>query len=574
MNRLCMTIKNTSTAQGRLNGIRAQDSLACASCLYCFTEPRTRPSTTRRSGLVLIIVLVTVVIMALSAYTFTALMQTEEQASRLITRQLQSKYLVDSGVDYTRGYLARDEASIREKGGLWDNSDQFQGIPVAAGVNDPANVGSFTVISSNLDDEANPEGFRYGLVDESSKLNLNVLPFWDESLGRQNPGISVRTDVLGALPEMTDEIADAILDWLDSNDDSREFGAESSYYRSQSPPYEAKNGPLDSLDELLLVRGVTPELLFGLDTNRNGILDDSEAAADNVSSVDANMKLGWANYITLYSNESNLNEDRLPRININDDDLEQLHDDLRSRFDDNWANFIVHWRSTPDDPSVNSSEAPFRLANQIPVDFDSATSQRKFNNVMDLVGALTRGTDSEGNDVLLRSPLPDPTDTTNPDLAVFGLALTAAMNELTHFDGASIPGRINIMQAPRIVLNAIPFLSEEQIDLIIDRREYEFDETDTTDLLRGHPTWIWAEGAPLIGIVDETTMNLVLPYICTGGEVFRAEIIGFFPDGIGTSRAEAVIDTIATQPRLLFWRDKSHLPSGYSVDVLGRSLAR
>ena len=301
---------------------------------------RRRPKTRSRHGLVLIIVLVTVVILSLSAYTFTALMQTEEQAARLITRRVQSKYLVDSGVDYARQFLARDEASIREVGGRWDNAEQFQGVPVAVGVTDAANIGAFTLICSNLDDEANPEGFRYGLIDESSKLNLNVLPFWDEQ-------VDVRAQVLIALPGMTDDIADAILDWLDADDESRDFGAESNYYRSQSPPYEAKNGPLDSLDELLLIRGVTPELLFGLDTNRNGILDESEATANDISSVNADMVLGWANYVTLYSNESNLNVDQLPRININDDDLEQLYDDLRSRFDDNWANFIIHWRSTP-----------------------------------------------------------------------------------------------------------------------------------------------------------------------------------------------------------------------------------
>jgi len=77
------------------------------------------------------------------------------------------------------------------------------------------------------------------------------------------------------LPDMTEEIADSILDFVDSDDDRRENGVESNFYSGLNPAYSAKNGPLDSLDELLLVNGVTPELLFGLDTNRNGILDDS-----------------------------------------------------------------------------------------------------------------------------------------------------------------------------------------------------------------------------------------------------------------------------------------------------------
>ena len=82
----------------------------------------------RRHGMVLIVVLVTIVILSLAAYSFTALMQTEEQATRLMTRRIQSKYLVDSGVDYVRLYLSNNDEEIREKGGRWDNYSRFQAI--------------------------------------------------------------------------------------------------------------------------------------------------------------------------------------------------------------------------------------------------------------------------------------------------------------------------------------------------------------------------------------------------------------------------------------------------------------
>ena len=45
-------------------------------------------------------------------------------------------------------------------------------------------------------------------------------------------------------------------------------GAESDYYGSLSPPYAPRNGPPVTIEELLLVRGVTPQLLFGLDAAR------------------------------------------------------------------------------------------------------------------------------------------------------------------------------------------------------------------------------------------------------------------------------------------------------------------
>jgi hypothetical protein len=63
------------------------------------------------------------------------------------------------------------------------------------------------------------------------------------------------------------------LDWIDEDDDQREFGAEEDFYSGMSPPYAPKNGPLDTVEELLLVRGVTPWLLFGGDVNRNFTLE-------------------------------------------------------------------------------------------------------------------------------------------------------------------------------------------------------------------------------------------------------------------------------------------------------------
>ena len=61
---------------------------------------------------------------------------------------------------------------------------------------------------------------------------------------------------LGGKPE----IVDALIDWLDpDNDTTGSDGAEDDYYKQQG--YRCKNGPLDSLDELLLVRGFDNELL-------------------------------------------------------------------------------------------------------------------------------------------------------------------------------------------------------------------------------------------------------------------------------------------------------------------------
>lgn len=515
---------------------------------------------TDRRGSLLLVVLVTVAILALTVFSFGSMMLVEEEAARVMTRRIQSKYLTASGMEYTRLYLARSDEEIFESGGRWDNPDRFRGVAVVADANDPGDtrsIGRFTLVAPGMNDGL-LEGRRYGLMDESSKINVNALPYFDfyvENSGR---------DLLMSLPEMSEEIADAILDFVDSDDEEREYGTESNFYGSLSPPYNAKNGPLDSLDELLLVNGVTTELLFGLDINRNGVLDDEEASLGNVSLADSDLELGWANYLTLYSKESNLSPEGLPRVNINAEDLDQLYDDLKSVFDDDWANFVLLYRlngpsEAPDpdaDTIVQGSFVPF----EIPED---ATGDNKFASVLDMMDQFVATEDADGNPVFVESPL---------TFLEMGPRLPVVMRSMTVYEGPSIPGRINMMQAPRRVLMGVPGMTEDLMEDLIRLREYELDDPKFLDLNRNFETWILAEG--LLGLGPEAVeqMKLLMPYLCAGGDVYRAEIVGYFGDGRGTSRAETVFDTTVPIPRILLWRDKSHLQTGYSVEALGAEL--
>jgi hypothetical protein len=511
-----------------------------------------RPAS-HRNGSILLIVMVTVAILALSVLSFSSLMLVEEKAARVMTRQVQSKHLADSGVEYARVYLARPEAEIEEGGGLWNNEGSFRGVPAVTDINNPernADIGRFTLVAPNLNEEGVPEGRRYGLVDESSKININVLPYYDfyERIRDPDNEPVIARDILLSLPDMEEDIADAILDFVDAGSEKREYGAESEYYNGLNPPYNAKDGPLDSIDELLLVRGVTPELLFGLDTNRNGVLDDTEATLGNVSSTEAESNLGWANYLTLYGKERNLTPEGLPRININADDLDQLYDDLKSTFDDDWANFILMYRLgySPGEPQNETdviggaSLVPF----EIPEDAESK-AEFKFSTVLDFMDITfaTNEVDDDGNPIFASSPLSS-FPPNNP-------AILIALQSLTVYDGISVPGRINVRQAPRAALAGLEI--ELEPGLLDEYRKYE--------------TWLLADGH-----VDLATMKELMPYINSGGDVFRAEIVGYFGDGRGTSRAEAVFDTTLPLPKLLMWRSKSHLQTGYSIEALGSEL--
>ena len=111
-------------------------------------------------------------------------------------------------------------------------------------------------------------------------------------------------------------------------------------------PYRAANGLLTSLDDLLLVRGVTPALLYGEDLNRNGVMDPGEDL-----NGDGYFDRGWSAYLTIYSAERNVQMDGTPRVNVNQQNLPQLFQQLQGLFDDNTAQFVVAYR-------INGPQSP------------------------------------------------------------------------------------------------------------------------------------------------------------------------------------------------------------------------
>ncbi len=68
-------------------------------------------------------------------------------------------------------------------------------------------------------------------------------------------------------------LVDSFLDWIDSDNLARANGAEADFYQSLEPPRHVKNAPLSSYEEILLVHGFTPEMLYG-DTNPVRIEDN------------------------------------------------------------------------------------------------------------------------------------------------------------------------------------------------------------------------------------------------------------------------------------------------------------
>jgi DNA uptake protein ComE-like DNA-binding protein len=145
----------------------------------------------------------------------------------------------------------------------------------------------------------------WGMVDEAAKLNLNT----------------ATAEMLEYLPRMTPELAAAIVDWRDSDEDAGSGGAESDIYLRQRPAYRCKNANFESVEELRLVYGMELEILEGEDLNRNGVLDINEndgEASTPYDNRDGRLDPGLLEYVTVYTHEPNTRSDGTARINVSD----------------------------------------------------------------------------------------------------------------------------------------------------------------------------------------------------------------------------------------------------------------
>ena len=208
--------------------------------------------------------------------------------------KIQAHYLALAGIEKAEALLyknARDRSHSRKNhtGEFYDSAADFREIEFARG--------TYSVLRRARPDEGG--GVLYGVADEGSRLNVNTAD----------------AETLAKIPGLTSDTAAAILGWRGQAN----FVAEKEYYSSLRPPYQPRGGAFQTIRELLMVRGVSADLLFGKDIHQNGLLDilDDETGGppkyqDNVSTED----LGWAGILTADSVEKNVNAAGETRVNI------------------------------------------------------------------------------------------------------------------------------------------------------------------------------------------------------------------------------------------------------------------
>jgi len=463
-------------------------------------------------------------------------------------RRLQARMQVESGVEYLQAILAQTDEDIERQGGLSDNSDLLQSVLV---VEDTLSDfrGRFTVLVSDMEDGLY-EGLRYAVENESAKLNLNTLIEDDD---KENDTARQR---LLAIPGIDTAVADAILDWLDEDDSPREFGAERPHYQELSPPYPPRNGPLTALDELLMIRGVTPELLYGLDTNRSYTVDIQEQRArgilEQIENNDGEMNRGISAYLTLHSLEQLKTSDGEEKIDVNALDLKQLHEELRKATSEAEANFIVAYRQNG--PATETPTGETIEASEIEIDWKQ-DAKTEISSLFELVDARVSVQPKEGKPAqILESPWQD-------DSATYRNGFLNLLDHAQVGDAKQIAGRINIDQASRPVLKSILGVTDIIVEQILNQRDSE--NRGAEDQTK-HPVWILAKG-----IVTLEEMKQLAPYVTSEGDVFSAQVIGYFEGTSPRARAEVILDRSGEKVEIVSWQELSQLGPGVARSVLG-----
>jgi general secretion pathway protein K len=122
------------------------------------------------------------------------------------------------------------------------------------------------------------------ISDEMGRIQINALVTFPDSRNFNNSQLQLLERYLNSMRDATEEIPEdsqptaiinSLKDWLDSGDDEAITGlsgAESAYYQDLSPPYQSRNGPIADINDLLLIKGITPELFYG-STDKPGMAD-------------------------------------------------------------------------------------------------------------------------------------------------------------------------------------------------------------------------------------------------------------------------------------------------------------
>lgn len=426
------------------------------------------------NGTVLIVTIWIVFALAGLVIVFARSIRVEAIASANYVASVQAEAVAHGAVQFIIAQLNSGEDTV-----TLESDNPYEQMQVGSGY--------FWLLRSNLADD---KSYDFGITDESSKINLNLA----------SPDI---LEMLLKLPGMTAELAAAIIDWRDEDSEISPGGAESEYYLLLDEPYYCKNAPLETVEEVLLLRGASPQILYGEDMNRNGVLNYNEndaAESEPADNRDGRLDRGFYDYVTVYSAEENVSQSGERRINVNGRDSSKLSELLRQVVgDDRYFQEISG--------NISAQGQPF--TNILDFYFKSGLTPEEFEQIAD---------------------------------------------KITTTGEQYITGRVNVNLAPREVLLCLPGLVESDVDTLIAKRT-------SGDVNLESIAWV----AEALKSEPEKAVEIG-SYITTAHSTrFSADIVSTSGNGRAFRRYRVVLDMQNEPPSIIYWKELTHL--GWPLDT-------
>ncbi len=335
---------------------------------------------------------------------------------------LQAHYLALAGVEKAKALLyqeakSRSRSRQSHTGELYNAPQEFREVALGRG--------HFQVIRRGRNDEGG--GIIYGVSDEESRLNVN----------------SATPEELTKLYGMTPDVVAAIMDWRDEDNAVSPGGAEAEYYLSLPPPSLPRNGSLQTIRELLMVRGVSPELLLGQDRDQNGLLG---AEGDGEGNSPGNQggvleDAGWSALLTVNSSVRNLTAAGENRVNA----------------------------QTADERALTGIKG---ITPEIAKAIIAYRGQNELKSLVDLLDVTASQNQNQAQPSGNRGPQNNPPGgAPGGPKVVSDILLMDIADDVTVRDNADLPGAVNLNSASLDVLACLPGLNRDLAQAIVSHRQ-------------------------------------------------------------------------------------------------------
>ena len=428
-------------------------------------DPVARALRARRGSVLMIVLFIAFALVTVALY-FADAMSQELRAAANHAAGLAADQAIDGAARYVGAILGTFATN-----GVVPDISQYRAAAV------PVGEAHFWIIGRDPSGTATTEPY-FALVDEGSKLNLN----------------HASTNELAALPNITTDFVQAILDWRSAT------GSPLASVNYAPLNYAAKHASFETVDELRLVYGATPELLAGEDLNRNGVLDANETDANHNGVVDP----GLFEYLTAFSREPNLHSDGSAFTNVNN--RRQLTSLLQTTFGAVRANQILARLNRRTNVGRNRppGNTPIVFSNLLQFYLISGMTSAEFSQLANLITA------SSAN---------------------------------------YIYGRVNINNANVVVLECLPGMDAGSAQQLITYRLQNL----------GRLTSIaWVVDA--LGVSSSVVQTLAQgDYITTHSYQFTADVAALGPFGRGYRRTRFIFDLSAGAVQVVYRQDLSRL---------------